>query len=70
MTMKNDSRRPFKKSPINQVHLERIESNQWHLIVSDAIFFFKPKYVDKFRINRSALEKLLVEIERELDTDE
>lgn len=69
MTVKSDSRRPRKKAPINQVHLERVEKNQWYLIVSDAIFFFKPKYVDKFRINRTALEKLAKEIERELGDD-
>lgn len=69
MTFKSDSRRPRKRAPINQVHLERAEKNQWFLIVSDAIHFFKPKYVDKFRINRSALEKMKVEIDRELNED-
>lgn len=69
MTFKSDSRRPRKKAPINQVHLERDGKNRWFLIVSDAVFFFKANYVDKFRINRSALEKLKVEIDRELDED-
>lgn len=69
MTFKSDSKRPRKRAPINQVHLERAGKNGWFLIVSDAIHFFKAKYVDKFRINRSALEKLKEEIDRELGED-
>ena len=66
MLEKADSKRVRKKSPINQVHIEQIGRRQWHLIVSDAALFFRPKYTDKHIITTSALRRLRDKIDEVL----
>jgi len=66
MKVKSDSRRERKKNPINQVHIEKIGRRQWYLITSDARFFFRPKYTDRYIITTSALKRLRDQIDKVL----
>jgi len=51
---------------INQVHLERIDTRHWRLIVSDGVLFFPVNHVRTYVITDKQLEKLQKQINEEL----
>lgn len=51
---------------VTQVHLERMDTRHWRLIVSDGVAFFPPKQVRSYVITDKTLRKLKQQIETEL----
>jgi len=52
---------------VNQVYLERMDTQHWRLIISDGVLFFPAKQVRSYVITDKTLRKLKQQIEKELE---
>ena len=51
---------------VTQVHLERMDSRHWRLVISDGVHFFQAKHFASYVITDKTLKKLKQQIENEL----
>lgn len=61
--------RPRKRSPVTQVHLERVDRRHWRIIFGDGFAFFRGKMIGAYLISEKTLKKLKQQIDKELEQE-